>query len=51
MENRKYPIIVRITVLPIAMIVILPFWIVLGIISTERLGSVLKQTGENLLKP
>ncbi len=26
------------------------FWAIIGLISTERLGRVLKETGENLLK-
>lgn len=46
----KYNFITRLSLIPITLCIALPIWLVIGIFSTNSLGKVLKQTGENLLK-
>ena len=47
----KYPFIIRLLILFPILIIMGVVWALIGLASTESLGKVLKQTGENLLKP
>lgn len=47
----RYPFIVRLFILAPVIIIMGVVWALIGIGSAEGLGKVLKQTGENLLKP
>lgn len=46
----KVNLFVRVFILVPCLIIALPMWIGIGLFSTERLGKVLKKTGENLLE-
>lgn len=50
MKKEKYPFLVRLLLGVPTILIFSIFWIGLMLISSERFGKVLKQTGENFLK-
>ena len=47
----KYPFIIRLLLLFPLIVIMGVVWALIGLASAESLGKVLKQTGENLLRP
>jgi hypothetical protein len=51
MKKEKYPLWIRLLILPIMMTAVFPVWLISGMISTKLLGELMYKTGKNLLKP